>query len=84
MMHVPVSRAKELLYLNGELDPRLCQLEVDLHQRRPSLEIWIGYIIADQVVTEGVSSWEECQIKMAELNGLGQVTGFIVVDKRIC
>lgn len=44
-MHVPVERAQELLHQNGEVDPRLVALEVELYQRKAqNPAMYVGYL----------------------------------------
>jgi hypothetical protein len=81
MLHVPATRAKELLYMNGELPPKLCQTEVELYQRIDS-NFWILYVLADEVVTESFLTGEECAKRALELQlSAGKITDVVVVDK---
>jgi len=44
MTHVPLERAREILYKNGEMDPRLVSLEVEIYQcARQDPGVYVGY-----------------------------------------
>lgn len=59
MLHLPPARAKELLYKNGQILPKLRQTEVELYQRTDQ-NFWILYVLDDEVVTENFLTREEC------------------------
>ena len=46
-MYVPLDRAQVLLHKNGEMDPSLAKLEVDLYQRnKQKAAMYVGYLNA--------------------------------------
>lgn len=66
--YVPFRRARELLYGNGEVNPRLCALEIELHQRSAQTPgIYIGYF-KDHETIETFSDQKEGERRVAELN----------------
>lgn len=66
--YVPFKRARELLYGNGEVNPRLCALEIELHQRSAQTPgIYIGYF-KDHETIETFSDQKEGERRVAELN----------------
>jgi hypothetical protein len=67
--YVPFKRARELLYGNGEVDPRLCALEVEMHQRNAQTRgMYIGYFKDDHEMIEAFSDQKEGEKRVAELN----------------
>ena len=82
MMGLPVSRAKELLYKNGLVDPRLCEWEIHFYHCH-ARGIWLGYIKDGEVITETASNMEECHRRTRELKEGGTVTDVVVVDKAL-
>jgi hypothetical protein len=78
--YVPFKRARELLYGNGEVNPRLCALEVEMHQRNAQTHgMYIGYFKDDHEVIETFSDQEEGKKRMAELNQTKDLE-FVVVN----
>ena len=79
MLHIPLDRAQELLYRNGEVDPRLSALEVDSYQRNAqNPAIYIGYLNAGHPVIETFSDTAEGAKRITELKQLKD--GVVVVD----
>ena len=71
MLHVPLDRAHEILYKNGEIDSRLCDLEVELYQKNAQKPaIYIGYFQSDKTVTEIFELKKEGQARINELRDL--------------
>ena len=86
MMCVPLERAQVLLHKNGEVDPRVAALEVDLYQRNAQkAAVYIGYLNAGhpeirtfseaQAATEYVADLKERNegVEVVIVNGLEQV-----------
>jgi hypothetical protein len=81
MLHLPATRAKELLHKNGQILPKLCQTEVELYQRVDQ-NFWILYVLDAEVVTESFLTSEECVKRVLELQlRQGKITDIVVVDK---
>jgi hypothetical protein len=56
MTYLPLKRANVLLYENGHIDPRLCELEVDMYQRHTQTSsMYIGFFEDNQSVIEEFS-----------------------------
>ena len=82
MLHVPLDRAQELLYQNGEVDPRLSALEVDLYQHNAqNPAMYVGYLNAGHPVIEIFSDVQEGAKHITELKQLkdGEID-LVVVD----
>ena len=84
MMYVPLERAQELLYKNGEMDPLLVALEIELYQRNgKSPGMYVGYLKSGHSVVETFSDAQEGAKYVAELKEMknGEVkVDFVVVD----
>jgi hypothetical protein len=81
MLHLPPTRAKELLYKNGQILPKLCQIEVELYQRIDQ-NFWILYVLDAEVVTESFLTREECVKRALELQlRERKIADIVVVDK---
>jgi hypothetical protein len=65
---IPFERAQVLLYRNGEFDPCLATLEVELHQNNvKSAGFYLGYIENDESVIETFEDKEKGEARMTEL-----------------
>jgi hypothetical protein len=81
MSHVPLKRAKTLLYKNGEMDPHLAELEVQLHQRNSQASAgYIGFLKDNQPVTEEFSDAKELEERVATLKLEDNSVDYIVVN----
>jgi hypothetical protein len=82
MMYVPLVHAQEILYKNGEMNPSLCELEVELHkQNSQSKGIYIGYFQSGDPVIEtfaDAKSGEKCLGELRESSN--DTIEFVVVD----
>lgn len=68
MTHVPLPRARELLYKNGDIDPRLCALETELYQRAALTPgIYIGYYVSGTENIETFADIEKAEVRELEL-----------------
>jgi hypothetical protein len=80
MLHLPATRARELLYKNGQMLPKLCQTEVEVYQRIDR-NFWILYVLDDEVVTESFLAREDCGKRALELQlREGNIADIVVVD----
>ena len=60
MMYVPLERAHQLLLQNGEVDPRLSALEVDLYQRNlKNSAMYVGHLSSEHPEISIFSSPQE-------------------------
>ena len=81
MTYVPLNRAQHLLYENGELDPRLVQLEVKLYQESAkSPALYLGYFKDEIPCVEGFKDADEATKRMAELKENNNELEISVVD----
>jgi hypothetical protein len=84
MMYVPLERAQSLLFQNGEADPRLAALEVDLYQRNgKNPAMYVGHLNSGHPEIEMFSSSQEGLNYVAKLKNMqtGDVTvDFVVVN----
>ena len=67
---LPLTRAKDLLYMNGEIDPSLCTLEIEMYKQsiqKPG--IYIGYHKSGQPTIETYSDAKEADKRVVELRG---------------
>jgi hypothetical protein len=80
--YVPLSRARELLYGNGEMDPRLCALEVQIYQQSyQNPGVYVGYYKDERPVFTKFSDVKEAEETTVELRkGDNFVGDVIVVD----
>jgi hypothetical protein len=68
MTYIPLKRAKVLLYKNGDMDPCLCELEVELYQKHTQRSaIYIGFFKDDQPVIEEFSDANEMEKRLEAL-----------------
>lgn len=68
MLHVPLERAETLLYKNGEMDPHLAALEVELYQKcAQNPEMYVGYFKSGHTIVETFSQAQEGAKRVAEL-----------------
>jgi hypothetical protein len=82
MLHVPLERAQVLLHMNGEVDPLLSALEVDLYQRNAqNPALYVGYLRSGHPVVETFSDVQEGAKYVAELKQMkdGEIE-HVVVD----
>jgi hypothetical protein len=77
--HVPIERQRVLLYKNGEVNPRLCALEVDLYQRPAGM--YIGFLKRDEPVVETFTNVKDGEKRVAELEATkDEAVDFVVVN----
>jgi hypothetical protein len=68
MTYLPLKQAKALLYQNGDMDPRLCELEVELYQKHTQSSLmYIGFFRDNQCVIEEFSSASELERRVEAL-----------------
>jgi len=84
MMYVPLERAQQLLLQNGDVDPRLSALEVDLYQRNlKNSAMYVGHLSSDHPEIAMFSSPQEGLDYVAKLKSAqtGDVpVGFVIVN----
>ena len=79
MMYVPLSRASELLYLNGEMSPEVAALEVELYRRNAEKEgLYVGCLRGGEKTVECFEEMEEVEKRIAELK-IGEGGKVVVV-----
>lgn len=80
--YVPLARARELLYKNGEIDPRVCSLEVEIY--RQSCEtpgVYVGYYKGENPMFTKFSDAKEAEKATAQIKEAdGSVGDVIIVD----
>jgi hypothetical protein len=82
MTSVSMDRKLELLYANGEKDPRMCELEVELHNQccaEPGA--YLGYYKGECRTIEKVVDVKQAEEIAAELvKSDASIAGLVVVD----
>jgi hypothetical protein len=68
MTYLPLERAKILLYKNGDMDPCLCELEVELYQKHTQTsQMYVGFFKDNQPVIEEFSCANELERRVEAL-----------------
>jgi hypothetical protein len=84
MAHVPLHQGQQLLYKNGEMDPALCSLEVELYQKNAQTpSFYIGFMESGTAKVESFSNTKEGESRVAELEKVKGDSGdqeYVVVN----
>jgi hypothetical protein len=84
IVHVPLERSQVLLYKNGEMNPALVKMEVDLHQRNAlAPALYIGFVYPDGtgvVETHLTSKALQLVEKLQDQASKGEAMEYVVVN----
>jgi hypothetical protein len=82
MTYVRMDRKVELLYANGEKDPRMCELEIELYnQSRAEPGVYLGYYKGESRTIKKVVDLKQAEEIAAELlKSDDSIVELVVVD----
>jgi hypothetical protein len=80
--HIPVVRARDLLYKNGLVDPLLVTMEIEMFQRNEKVPgMYIGYLKSGHAEIENFSDLEQGEERLSQLRQMydQSAESFVVV-----
>jgi hypothetical protein len=78
--YVPLERAQAILYKNGDIDPRIVTMEVELYQLNAQTKaFYVGVLKGDGLSIENFTDVTKGEKRVAELEAMKDTGGEVVV-----